>query len=78
MLAWVCLKKLFVSCINTEKSFFYPAHSQSVLGQYPPPPLDNIPLDNIPPDDISSKTCVSKLFLLNTSVLNYPKTCGLR
>ena len=57
-------------------------------GQYPPRtksprtisprsniPPDNIPPDNIPPDDISSKTCFSKKKKINSSVLNYPKTC---
>ena len=46
-------------------------------GQYPPDniPPDNIPPDNIPPDDISSKTCFSKKKKINSSVLNYPKTC---
>ena len=49
--------------------------SRTISPQDKTPP-DKIPLDNIPPDDISGKTCFSKKkIIINSSVLNYPKTC---
>ena len=50
-------------------------HAVVLISPQDKTPPDKITPDNIPPDDISSKTCVSKKILLNSSVLNYPKTC---